>query len=292
MSYFLVKRKSDSKIVKYRLGKVAGIKLNSRGEVDYKNSAPFIVYYGDGLKKIINTNHHDNDELYIINEDGTTIETWSVNFRKYYVVKSAALTSQRTLTDVIAAEDGKEFRIQQGGYVLKSLSLGKEFGYYSPTANQIQGSIAKNAMILQDFENNTFWITEPNERTWTGGVRDNASAGDINFIPIDGIYGSGIMSFSEKPSGTIMPPPDGKFAYKWGEYWLYDAYFNSRYRSSLGRTGVTPLHIKDPKYLRFVNLDLISSPFNIKNILANIDDNNENINPNEPDENDEPDDYP
>ena len=287
MGYIDFYRESDKKTIRLKLGKIGGVEYLLNGKPDYRKSYPYVEYFGDSVKKLINPNV-ETDTLKIISADGEIINNpFSVTKREFTQLITGQYENNRITGAIVSNKKGKVYTLQLFGD-RAFYTDAESFGQYDIDKETIQVSYEFDDMLLYDYENQYMYAFMQNEVLYTGGAfAPNVPVGAILKIqPIPYLYGRGKRRFSSKPELLKTVDKGGVLGLNTGhldgnELKLYNQYLNDNRMSNIGDSAYSnfasrPLDASFTNQLCF--RDMVKVP---TTQITNSIDKDENANPNE-----------
>lgn len=293
MGYIDFHRNSDNKIIRLALGKIGGVKYDTTGKPDFTQSYPYVEYFGDSVKKLVNP-AVTTDILKPIRADGTIINTpYNVTVQEFSQLMTGQFQNNGVTGAIVSNKKGK-------CYTLKLFNSncyytdGESLGFYDINNDRIQVVYEFDGMLLYDYENEYMYCFPQNELLYTGGAfAPNIPTGtSFKVQPIPYQYGRGKRRFSDKSELLKTVSEGGKLGLKTGSIdgtplKLYATYLNDNRVSSIGSTAYTNFATR-PLNASFTNQTGFRAMTKISSVtLTNPVDKDEHVNPNEDEDEDE-----
>lgn len=301
MARLRIKRMSDGAIFTVQMGSVKGIVYKTNGDIDYTQSFPYIEYYGETFKKIINTSL-DSDIFTLLTISGTGIRNFTITKNKHYQLVQGQYDGEN-LKNVVKNENAYSYTVS--GYLAPSFYYTKCDGFGFMDGDNARISYNYDSMFLYDSDNDKIFRTEQNEVIYTGGIRYS----EKTYLPVNlpMVWGKGYRRFSDlKYQVTTADVKYGNLSQDMYGYlmkidsselynkWLNNEYYNDNVMSTIGKTARKPLAVRNhiTGTTSFINLFPIGTK--LTEWTNDPTPDNPDINPNDPNDPDNPNDpdYP
>lgn len=291
MGYIEFERQSDGAHIRLALGKVKGIVYSSNGQPNWNLSNPYIEYYGDSVKKLINT-AVKTDTLYMLNAEGSRGLSCAVTSQEFNQLLTGQYKNDVITGAIVKNVKGITYSIKLFNYSA-TYTNSESLGVYDTAKNTIQVMFEFDGMLVYDYENQYMYLHTQDELLYTGGAfAPDVPAGTAYTVQaIPSKYGCGIRRFSKIPPKTTNNG-GGKLKIQNGTLqgnpiYLTDQYVNDNRMSSIGSTAKSSLCYRNTGGTFLNRVTLIQMQKVLLTQITDPVDNDEHVNPNEDDDGDE-----